>query len=169
MSLKERTHTTPIKEDRDSESQDRLAVTPCTLQMEADDSMISVTRAFKEKVVEVVNRNNVILLRKIVRDHLFQDLKFITNRNYFERPSGVNGGIIRLIMDGMNWSSKSDYEKAVLWNTYNGCVFKEIGQCRSTAITAIKKTLIKGNNWIAQHAMFLQTTLISHILLNIVN
>ena len=54
MSLKERTHTTPIKEDCDCESQDRLAVTPCTLQMEADDSMISVTHAFKEKVVEVV-------------------------------------------------------------------------------------------------------------------
>jgi hypothetical protein len=75
-------------------------------------------------------------------------MKFVSDCLDFEKPSAEvmsNPGPQRLLLEELGWfEGYSDVEKSICWNTYSKEVGRSLSNCRSTAISFMKKTIVPG-------------------------
>ena len=106
--------------------------------------LVAMNEIYDEEKKFKVDKNVLVILKKMVRRHIFPKAKFVTHRQTFDRPKKLDQSFAGHVMKSMGWSHLANLEKAVYWNTYRDYVFKEMGQARCTAISSMKKVMVIG-------------------------
>ena len=74
---------------------------------------MSITDIYNDDRKFIVEKSVVIILKKMVRRHIFPMAKFVTHRNSFDRPLDLDTSYVGHVMKSMGWKDCADTEKAV--------------------------------------------------------
>jgi len=107
-------------------------------------SILAINDIYDQERKFKLDKNVLVILKKMVRRHIFPKAKFVTHRQTFDRPKDLNASFAGHVMKSMGWNHHDNVEKAIYWNKYRDYVFKEMGQARCTSISSMKKVMVIG-------------------------
>jgi len=84
--------------------------------------ILAINEIYDEERKFKVDKNVLVILKKMVRRHIFPKAKFVTHRQTFDRPKNLDQSSAGHVMKSMGWSHLANTEKAVYWNTYRDYV-----------------------------------------------
>jgi len=123
---------------------ERIIASTRTRDVITTSSILEQNDIYDEERKFKVDKNVLVILKKMVRRHIFPKAKFVMHRQTFDRPKDLNESYAGHVMKSMGWNYHGYVEKAVYWNTYRDYVFKEMGQARCTSISSMKKVMVIG-------------------------
>ncbi len=113
---------------------------------------MSVQQVYDLRVTLKDPASQLIQVRKITRESIFPKMKFVSNKNrdaVFDRPPVIQPKTVQYcLLDKLAWLGEGGYvpqiDSAIRWNTYSKEVERTLSQCRSTALSTIKKSIMQG-------------------------
>jgi hypothetical protein len=135
-----------------NECNDYQPLTVSQLNSETKSLPTSVQQVYDLRVTLKDPASQLIQVRKITRESIFPKMKFVSNKNrdaVFDRPPVIQPKTVQFcLLEKLAWLGEGGYipqvDSAIRWNTYSKEVERTLSQCRSTALSTIKKYIMEG-------------------------